>query len=505
SSLVQRFGRCNRKGEYKNAEVYWLDLPNNEAAPYEPEELAAARERLKLLSGQSVAAALLPHFEEPVRHHAVLRRRDLLGLFDTSADLSGSYLDVSRFVRGDRDADVSVFWRTWEGAEPPANLSAPDSEELCSVPLTEVKDLLDGKQGRRDRAKVETDESDGTSTGESDAGNGDTAAAVGRVGRRKLAWRWSHVLGRWERLGPREVCAGMTILLHVNTGGYRTDRGWDAKATEPVPPVASVDDGVLLESIDDEVSNIGLPAWIPLRMHSLRVRYEVTRLLQTLVDLCLPAEAQSALITAAHYHDLGKAHPVFQETMLSNLSAEERERRATVLWAKQGTGSQPGTHHKRPHFRHEVASAVAALALDTGLRGRAVDLCAYLAAAHHGKVRLAMRSLPRSRDQAPDNHYLLLGFPVLPDEKRARGATDLGDTLPPVDLGGGVTTEEVTVNLSMARMGASPDGEYSWLERALGLLEWLGPFCLAYLEALLRAADARVSKVEQQEGGQEHG
>ncbi|MES7591081.1 CRISPR-associated helicase Cas3', partial [Cutibacterium acnes] len=47
SSLVQRFGRCNRHGEYNDegADIYWIDLADNKdiARPYTAETLAAAR------------------------------------------------------------------------------------------------------------------------------------------------------------------------------------------------------------------------------------------------------------------------------------------------------------------------------------------------------------------------------------------------------------------------------------------------------------------------------
>ena len=56
---------------------------------------------------------------------------------------------------------------------------------------------------------------------------------------------------------------------------------------------------------------------------------------------------------------------------------------------------------------------------------------------------------------------------------------------------------ETKLDLSLARIGLSQNGKRSWLERSLGLLEWLGPFRLAYLEAILRAADMRASMKEQ--------
>ncbi len=49
-----------------------------------------------------------------------------------------------------------------------------------------------------------------------------------------------------------------------------------------------------------------------------------------------------------------------------------------------------------------------------------------------------------------------------------------------------------TLDLSPMQLG----GEGSWTGPALKLLAELGPFKLAYLEALLRAADVRASQKE---------
>jgi len=500
ASLVQRFGRCNRRGEYAHAAVYWLDISESEAPPYSAEELQRARERLASLDGRSVAPAHLPSFGDPLHHEAVLRKRDLLGLFDTTADLSGGYLDVSRFVRGGGDSDVSVFWRRWDGDTPPPGLPAPTGDELCTVPVAELRLFLTGKKTGRHAAKVEAEEDDDVESSEDDgqeisAAPSDRANTPGR-----MAWRWNHAFGQWERVFGKDVYAGMTVLLHAAAGGYVLDRGWDAKARDPVPPEVPPDGERASEFVGDESSNTGLSVWVTLQRHSLSVRDETARLLRALDVACLGDDIQRVLVAAAHLHDLGKAHPVFQETMLSNVSPEERQHRAGMLWAKQGRGSGQTARHRRPHFRHEVASAVAALSLDTGLYGRAIDLLAYLVAAHHGRVRLAMRSLPRSRDQAPDERYLLLGLPITTGGESGHPQ----DTLPPADLGDGLVTRETQLDLSLARIGASPDGESSWLERTLSLLNWLGPFRLAYLEALLRAADVRSSKAEQQGGGQSH-
>jgi len=55
-----------------------------------------------------------------------------------------------------------------------------------------------------------------------------------------------------------------------------------------------------------------------------------------------------------------------------------------------------------------------------------------------------------------------------------------------------LTTPEVTLDLSFMKMGEGEHGP-SWLARTVGLRDQLGPFRLAFLETLLRAADARAS------------
>ena len=64
-----------------------------------------------------------------------------------------------------------------------------------------------------------------------------------------------------------------------------------------------------------------------------------------------------------------------------------------------------------------------------------------------------------------------------------------GDIIPPVpDIVPGSTT----LDLSYMQMGHGPHGP-SWLARTIALRNHHGPFRLAFLETLLRAADARAS------------
>jgi CRISPR-associated endonuclease/helicase Cas3 len=80
----------------------------------------------------------------------------------------------------------------------------------------------------------------------------------------------------------------------------------------------------------------------------------------------------------------------------------------------------------------------------------------------------------------------------------ARGIRE-GDQLLPVDLGDGVTRPVVSLTLRLMSLGY--DGSSgSWTDRVLRLRDSLGPFRLAYLEMLLRAADERASQRDGQEG-----
>src|SRR5262249_403393 len=100
-------------------------------------------------------------------------------------------------------------------------------------------------------------------------------------------------------------------------------------------------------------------------------------------------------------------------------------------------------------------------------------------AAHHGKVRLSIRSLPG--EEPPTNN---------PEVLFALGIRH-GDKLPAIDLGNGEKCPETELDLSPMQLGRD-----SWTGHALKLLADLGPVKPAYLEALLRAADQRVSNAE---------
>ena len=408
SSMVQRFGRCNRAGEFDAAHVFWIDQ-RPRVEPYEAAELEQAEEIIRDLKSASPRdlPEHAPHYE-PIH---ILRKQDLVDLFDTTPDLSGYDLDVSRFIRSEQDRDVLLAWRS---TEPVTNNDAPGRDELCSAPIYEVRTFV----------------------------------------QKKTAWTWNALAGEWARASAENLRPGMVLVLLAKDGGYDATRGLDLKSTKVVVPVPVA--AACAEGNDDDPRTF-LRYTQTLATHSL----EVQAMMQELLDVLGLPEYQEALLMAALHHDWGKAHPVFQATV----NPDGR----TDLLAK----SEKQRKHGRKHFRHELASALALL------QTRAPDLAAYLVAAHHGKVRLSIRALP-NEDK-----------PKYAGAKFARGIHD-GDALPELRLGD-AAKPALILDLEPMLLGKSPAGEPSWMDRMLTLRDGIGIFRLAYLEALIVAADCRAS------------
>ena len=453
ASLVQRFGRCNRAGEYDQAEVSWIDIDTarrGDSAPYRPVELDEARRILHSLDGQSVEPARVQELnasEAETEPAVVIRRRDVLDLFDTTPDLSGNYLDVSPFVRGDEATEVAVFWRSISGGEPDADTPGPTPSETVNVPL----------------------------------GTNDIQKYLRKPTR--TAWTRDYLNDDWRRVSAQDIYPGMTLLLDAAQGGYSTELGWNADGSSPVPGVDSEPEPADGQGTDP--ASTGRKVWVTLQDHCRNVAAETERIVRPLATLLPDEEVTKAIATAALYHDAGKAHPCFQQMLRESLPTGI-DPPENGLYAKgRGNG-----RNERRHFRHELGSAIAILEHANELDGKYRDLASYLAAAHHGKIRMSIRSLPGSGSNARGNPdpCLLLGYD-----------TQEPETLPPVDLGGGVQVPETELDLSIARIGLNDGSRRSWLERSLALLEWLGPFRLAYLEAIVRAADIRASQAEQRQ------
>lgn len=546
SSLVQRLGRLNRDGRNNgDARALFFKPPIKEqkpkkgvkvgpylaeavaqgerilaalvkltaAEPKLPSREALARLRDDKTIGTEIAAALQP-VPEPYP-----RAMDIHGLFSTEPEVFGGFTDVSPFVRGsDDDADVTIYWRADNPKRSFATgeLDGPpfDPEEGITVPVHRLRDFL----GTRARANL-----------------------------------WNEKTEIWEAMRGDDLCPGMVLMLRASTGGYDPKLGWTGnsrdKLTDLEPPGPFAD-----KFAEDRFTQTG--EWVELSTHLDAVRDAAEAIAD---QLSLAKPLRQALVTAAAYHDIGKALPRWQsELPQPPPGAEKLWAKAPLLlcvrpkdgafkpsdietllreagivaapaitpainatenchcWqvpTKTGTLTKRAWAEKRdaipgikrawhlafrPGLRHEAASA---LALWHRYFHKSADfpaLAIYLAATHHGKVRTVLASR----------------------EVDAPNVCGVIETTEPLNWDGGMPMDFACAN--DGRSGSfSEDGSSftsdspGWTSLVADLLgsehlfgeTWeplairpadiheLGPFRLAYLEALITAADVAGSKV----------
>jgi CRISPR-associated endonuclease/helicase Cas3 len=322
----------------------------------------------------------------------------------------------------------------------------------------------------------------------------------------------------------------------ADSGGYSIDRGFDPDSTNVVsiPRLDSIaPEAEALDQADDQQDGEQLSycRWKTIACHTAEVANEVREIVRRLA-LC--DDCQNIFELAAFWHDWGKAHPAFQGSIrdgenIKRLDRKDLAKAPDECWQRRYRYQYLGNGEKRPAFRHELASALGLFAiLETyaprhpALLGQWVevlntpveslpsedrsappcplierllkctaetfDLVAYLVASHHGKVRVGLHAAPEDQEyriKVGDRN----GLPI-------RGIRER-DRLPSVAL---VPSEpplpEVVLTLSPAAVGLSYRTGASWRERCIGLLDRHGPATLAFLEAILRAADVRASRLK---------
>ncbi len=448
-SIVQRAGRCNRAGEVTQATLLWASPPKPE--PYAQEDVDACIKSLEALEDQDVTAAQLSALRVnsvPVAH-PVLRRRDLLDLFDTTADLSGNDIDIGQFLRESDDLDVHVAWWDIDGDGPDPRRAAPGPHERCAVPIGQARKALATKD--------------------------------------LPAWHFDHLDERgWVKANARDIRPGRVFVTQAATGGYSPEFGWKPSIKSEVPTVVMVPGDREAEALaDDPLTNSR--TWISLIEHLKHVEEAVRLQAARFRPPGISQAAIEAAIVAGRFHDIGKAHPVFQHSCEKTVVTPEENDRAEATgrpWAKSGGSGR--FRHGRRHFRHELASALALLS-DASVMLQDLDereLAVYLVGAHHGKVRVGIRSLPGEK-------------PCEEGKRVALGIRD-GELLPAVQTPSG-TTPESRLDLAVTELGDGTDGSASWTGMALQLRDRpdLGPFRLAFLEALVRLADWEASAQEE--------
>jgi CRISPR-associated endonuclease/helicase Cas3 len=360
------------------------------------------------------------------------------------------------------------------------------------------------------------------------------------------AWLWDDEADRWERLNHWDIRPGMLVMLKRDVGGYDSTEGWTGDRANVLVEVPRAGRGATLR--DDAWTEIGY--WSRLEDHLKDARGEAEKLCDA---LSLGGHTRTAVIEAAGLHDLGKAHPEWQtalpdrsgipdallakspRVLAVDVVGEDATVRSQVLqlrptalalsdelrrrgsedivrfrWAiddKLGeddlnslraisVGVRWAGHVQfRPGLRHEVASALAMWRRYRDGGAKYPALAVYLAATHHGKARTVLRSTNGDGDD-------VFGLRSKP------GTLVLGSEQWPLDF-------------SIAKDGAEGRWEgnefaltgHGWTGLVADLLgPWrptkkseagavpeteprhLGPFALAYLEALVRVADWRASE-----------
>jgi CRISPR-associated endonuclease/helicase Cas3 len=448
-SLVQRAGRCNRTGRVRNAELWWL--PPAKPQPYEQADIDASCAELSGLEGRAVTGEDLLKRDVAViaTQVAVLRRSDMVGLFDTAPDLSGADIDIAPYVRDADDLDVQLAWASWEpeaeDGRPSADAKAPAAQYRCRVPVGRVNEMS----------------------------------------RDVPVWRLDQVAGRWVRVHRwAKARPGEVLLQNAADGTYDPELGFDPAARGLVPGcprlVTAADPATGAEDVyrADSASVQQQRGWISLEQHSRETRDQAAALLSALQP-DLPDGAARAAVTAAYLHDVGKAHKIWQDALCRLAPADRKDEiDAGRPWAK--SDSTGGLRFDGGvAFRHELASL---LIIDGPLHGLLAetpdsDLARYLVLAHHGKLRVQVRD--------PGDLAVLPAGEA--SEHQLLGLQDAATVDIPPLLGQPAT--ELTVDLDQFQLG----GARSWTRTALGLRDRYGPFVLAYLETMVRIADWRAS------------
>lgn len=514
-SLVQRLGRLARRGGEGRAIVVGLELPK-QAPPYEEDAVDAAWSALAHVtdgSPRSLEAFERAHPERveelyPYDPPHFVQREDMAELFDTTPDLSGGDIDVSRFIREGDERDLSVAWIELPNEKDgkPAPSTRVSREALCAVPFLTARDWLCGKaSGTQEPPRLKPD----------------TRAFV-----------WDYLDGEWRLCQRRDLRPGATVLVDAKVGGYDTSQGFDPRSSVPVPlvPLVEADAQERADAAQDQ-EDLSWTQWQTIGFHGHAVADVAKQIVEAIGGL---DDLTRLLGLASRWHDLGKAHPAFQGAIAHN----ERPERSDLAKAPKSAWIRDRCIYRfgeppelRPGLRHELASMLALFdlllewappehparlgALESmveaepprarpeeapgpleaevlALSADDFDLVAYLVCAHHGKVRARLDASPADQDAH--------GRPGRPrSERPIRGIYD-GDRLPPVALADaeGELRELPSRGLSLepAALGLSPRTGRSWTERVDTLRARLGPYALAYLEAVIRAADVRASMDE---------
>lgn len=466
ASVVQRAGRCNRAARYPVGEavVHWREPAKGH--PYDSEQVACAVEALRRAEGMSLTSAQLHRLGDDIPPEdlelRILRRCDFRQLFDTTPDLTGNDIDISCYIRPDKDLDVQLTWIP-NGSIAQGKLATeiPGQPLRCGVSMSRAKKLLNRKDIRERRDQ--------------------------------RAWTFSVQDDRWIPARADQLRPQQLILVEAGLGGYSIEHGFDPAEKHTVQDHVDADDLRDTTTPESVTSSQDAGArgngWVTLHQHLADTREQAEALAKVLRPAGIDDAHLHVAAVAGVLHDLGKAHHDWAQALL-DANGDTPPDDPEQLYAKspgiaplrvrrqpKASGQETVQPEPRSGFRHELISvfmlrtdAGRQVLIDLGVEPELHPLVLYLIAAHHGHIRITARD---PRYDGVDG----LSFLGCVDEEPINAVT-----LPEIEL------PESVVDLGIFRSG--PD---SWTTNALALLERLGPFRLAYLETLVRMADWRAS------------
>src|SRR5262249_22515619 len=154
-------------------------------------------------------------------------------------------------------------WRQFEGNKPGQDQPLINRDELCHVPFYDLQSFL-GDKG--------------------------------------YAWEWNGETAVWERRRAKDIRPGMTLLLHVDQGGYHKESGWTGRSRDK-PSVYEVGEEEQ-EGLKSEPASQA--DWLSVPNHLRDVEAEAHQMVKELNLYNSPAG--KAIVRAARWHDVGKCH-----------------------------------------------------------------------------------------------------------------------------------------------------------------------------------------------------
>jgi CRISPR-associated endonuclease/helicase Cas3 len=424
SSLVQRCGRLGRNMTYKDADCFVVDVAS--ALPYKQTHLQDTLNRLFGIADVSIHTLMgikppVEYSKKPTIDLPLLKQ-----LFDVH-----NKEPISDLVRDIGNPSVYVSWRLKKNLH--RHMEKPDQLELCSVMPNEFI-----KMEPKEAWIIDEDNSTRKQTCF-----------------KKVDWK------------NHKVEPGNIYIVPTTTKHYSKELGFIlgcrrrvSEITQRTPKVRRAG-GSYANAINKAFGLVG---------HSCDTANFAKKLTNE-IDLTFK-EYKDLVVLSAYLHDIGKAHPVFQETCFG------QDPNNPLAKGDAYKRFANGQAYSRPGFRHEAASALQAM--EWGLS----PMVCWLLGSHHGQVITQFKSIKDDVDTEESCCGVRSGD-VVPAVRGAWRRDIPRPTEIPIEAGS--CFPETILRLPW-------EHSETWEQMFDDLWEEYGPLVLAALHTFVRIADHRASE-----------